>query len=78
MSSLNADQFKPTPEDKKHYNRGWNASKRPPRKDGTRGALDAADDRGGEHPAWHAGYTDYAIGLDKYHSLSCEGHWPVH
>lgn len=68
MTDLNPDQFplpEPTPEQKKHYNRGWASSKRG-------GGLERADARG-EPEHWYDGYTDYAIGLEKGHSLRCRG-----
>lgn len=60
-----------TPENRRHYRRGWDASVRAgwsenPDND----PLGRADSRG-EHEAWYDGYMDDATGRPKYHSLEC-------
>jgi len=58
-----------TPEYRGHYNRGWETSQKASLK-GIDGALERADNRG-EPEAWYDGYTDYAVGRKKWHSLTC-------
>lgn len=57
-------------EDRAHYRRGWDASKRYGQNDrpNKRSALEAADMRG-ESAAWYLGYEDYACGREKWTSL---------
>jgi hypothetical protein len=59
---------KDTPEYRGHYQRGWRAS----HGYGTSeiSPLERADLRG-EPGAWYDGYTDYAVGRPKWHSLTC-------
>ena len=49
---------------KKDYRNGWKAS-------AGNGSLEAADARGVSN-AWYDGYSDYACGREKYHSLMHE------
>ena len=72
-SSLTAGLRGDTPENRKHYDRGWKASGGLPTQSEMNGGpsrLERADDRG-EHEAWYDGYMDYAVGRGKYHSLKC-------
>jgi hypothetical protein len=76
MSNLSSEQFAgPTGDATKAYHRGWNASKRPADKDGTRSKrLEAAPAKEGLHyHRWQDGWDDYAEDRDKGHSLTCPG-----
>lgn len=55
-----------TPEYRKAYNRGWGSAKRET-------GMDRADARG-EPNSWYDGYTDYAVGREKWHMLTCTDH----
>lgn len=61
-----------TPENRKHYRRGWLASDRYGQSASPSDVspLERADYRG-EHPAWYDGYMDSATGRPRYHSLTC-------
>ena len=72
--NLSANQFgKNTPENRRHYSRGYAASGRRPTQielNGGPSQLERADDRG-EPSAWYDGYMDYATDRPKFHSLEC-------